>query len=239
MADDGWRMTEVYVGNDIVDLGDPEARGKSRDRRFASRVLNETEHASYYASVGCDLSAGDALLWRLWSAKESAYKALQKAFGASPTPRSLEVVGDVSGLGSGAGEVAWRAHSVRVRWSSEAEYIHCVAWLSPNAVRDGSASVTARIARVEEPRMRAARLTASETISANNQASAAARLLAKDLIRERKSSASLDTLEILRQPASNGWAPPEICAGGRPLPDWDLSLSHHGRFAAAAVSYVG
>ncbi len=243
MADESSHQTSplgigrVFVGNDIVDLGDPEARGKCRDLRFVDRVLCPRERSELDASLG--EANGDEILWCLWSAKESAYKVLQKAFGVSPTARSLEV----SGLDSATGKVSWQTREVRFRWNRRPEYIHCVAWFAPDAGRDPGAAVTMRSASLTDPLMQSARLTRAEAISAHNPASAAARQLAKDLLRDRSfaelPALSLDTVEILRQPADRGWAPPEIYANGSVLADWDVSLSHHGRFAAAAVSHAG
>lgn len=231
----------VFVGNDIVDLDDPEARGKSLDIRFVDRVLCQQERAAFDAALtdATDDDSQDEILWRLWSAKESAYKVLQKAFGVSATARSLEV----SGLDSEAGRVSWQTREVRFRWNRGPGYVHCVAWLAPNAACDPAAAVTMRSASLTDPLMQSARLTRGEAISAHNPASAAGRRLAKDLLRDRSfaelPTLSLDTVEILRQPADRGWAPPEIYANGTVLADWDVSLSHHGRFAAAAVSHAG
>ena len=227
----------LHVGNDIVDLSDPEACGKSEDIRFVGRVLCLHERAAFDVAVGG--GGGDELLWRLWTAKESAYKVLQKAIGASPTARSLEV----SPGNAATGTVSWRTYEVCFRWNRGPDYVHSVAWLASDAVRDPGDSVTSRAAALVDPLLRNATLTPAEAISAHNPASAAARRLAKELLRDRSfaelPTLSLDTVEILRQPADRGWAPPEICAGGRPLPGWDVSLSHHGRFVAAAVSHAG
>jgi len=61
------------VGNDIVDLGDMENRGKNRDKRFLDRVLTTEEQLLLSAAA-----RPEALLWSLWAAKEAAYKAVSR-----------------------------------------------------------------------------------------------------------------------------------------------------------------
>ncbi|MBF0225443.1 MAG: 4-phosphopantetheinyl transferase family protein [Desulfobacterales bacterium] len=62
-----------YVGNDIVDLKSPHAIGKSWDDRFVRRVFTDQEQAIIY-----DSELPDQMVWALWAAKESAYKAISK-----------------------------------------------------------------------------------------------------------------------------------------------------------------
>jgi phosphopantetheinyl transferase (holo-ACP synthase) len=61
------------VGNDVVDLGDSEARAAARHPRFDSRVFAPSELR------WIDESDDDHLLrWSLWAAKESAYKIARR-----------------------------------------------------------------------------------------------------------------------------------------------------------------
>ena len=61
------------IGNDVVDLGDPESRAEARHPRFDGRVFDETERALIGASPQPERTR-----WLLWAAKESAYKAARK-----------------------------------------------------------------------------------------------------------------------------------------------------------------
>ena len=63
----------MLVGNDVVDLHDPESRPEAIHNRFDTRVftLNEREALSASASA-------HELRWTLWAAKESAYKVAKK-----------------------------------------------------------------------------------------------------------------------------------------------------------------
>jgi hypothetical protein len=59
------------VGNDVVDLKDPENQGKSGDERFLARVFTFEEREQI-----AQAAAPDTLLWSFWAAKEAAYKAV-------------------------------------------------------------------------------------------------------------------------------------------------------------------
>jgi len=61
------------LGNDVVDLGDPESRAGARHARFDARAFDRTERALIATSP-----RGEHERWRLWAAKESAYKAARK-----------------------------------------------------------------------------------------------------------------------------------------------------------------
>ena len=62
------------IGNDVVDLGDPEVSAEGRHPRFDERVYSTAERASIEAS-----GAPNRLRWILWAAKEAAYKVARKA----------------------------------------------------------------------------------------------------------------------------------------------------------------
>jgi phosphopantetheinyl transferase len=80
----GWR---IAVGNDVVDLADPETRLEGLHPRFAARVFTAAERSLLEACAD-----RQRLHWALWAAKESTYKALKQL---EPTlafsPRQLEV----------------------------------------------------------------------------------------------------------------------------------------------------
>ena len=68
-----------FVGVDVVDLHDPRCRGKEDEPRFLARVLSVEERALVTRSP-----APATKLWRLWAAKEAAYKVVSKVRGAPP-----------------------------------------------------------------------------------------------------------------------------------------------------------
>ena len=61
------------VGNDIVDLRDPETRPGALHPRFDARVFTPAERER----IGPD-EQGHRMRWLMWAAKESAYKAAKK-----------------------------------------------------------------------------------------------------------------------------------------------------------------
>ena len=64
----------MFVGNDVVDLTDPETRLDSLHDRFAERIFTASEREAIFADARPDVA-----LWTHWAAKQSAYKVLRKA----------------------------------------------------------------------------------------------------------------------------------------------------------------
>lgn len=62
------------LGNDIVDLGDPETFVAARHPRFDARVFSAAERAAIESSA-----TPNELRWSFWAAKESAYKLMRKS----------------------------------------------------------------------------------------------------------------------------------------------------------------
>ena len=61
------------IGNDVVDLGDPETRPGAQHPRFDERVFAPEEREALARS-----GAPNRLRWILWAAKEAAYKVARK-----------------------------------------------------------------------------------------------------------------------------------------------------------------
>lgn len=61
------------IGNDVVDLGDPEIRAAGRHPRWDARVFAVPELEILRAS-----GAPERLRWIFWAAKEAAYKVARK-----------------------------------------------------------------------------------------------------------------------------------------------------------------
>lgn len=62
------------VGNDVVDLRDPDADSRSYSPRFDERVFAPSESRAIAAAANPEVCR-----WLTWSAKEAAYKALRKS----------------------------------------------------------------------------------------------------------------------------------------------------------------
>jgi phosphopantetheinyl transferase len=117
----------VSVGNDVVDLADPEARLRGLHPRFAERVFTAAERAALEASP-----SRQRLHWALWAAKESAYKARRRLEpGTVFSPREFEV--DLSPLptpgggGLAVGRAVHRGEVFALELRLDDECVHAVA----------------------------------------------------------------------------------------------------------------
>jgi phosphopantetheinyl transferase (holo-ACP synthase) len=107
------------LGDDVVDLGDPEARPGAQHPRFDARVFAPCERAALAASP-----APDRLRWVLWAAKEAAYKlARQLDPTASFWPRRYLVDLDARRRG----RVAWPAGAASVEVRRVGDAVHATA----------------------------------------------------------------------------------------------------------------
>jgi phosphopantetheinyl transferase (holo-ACP synthase) len=238
------------VGNDVVDLTRAEARGKARDQRFVRRVFTAAE-AAFIQSA----SDPDRALWMFWAAKEAAFKVVSKQErGALFAHRNYEVqppsqwtLDGTTGRARGAvtlqGE--W-LRELAVDWEWSAHRVHCLAVSG----RASFGSVRSAVGRVDPAAKSIAgdatvagaggagstAWTQRETLSARTPESCEARLLAKRLAYE----AGLGEVEVVRNPGDRRMGPPLLYAVGSsaPLAGWDLTLSHDGAFAAAALCPV-
>jgi phosphopantetheinyl transferase (holo-ACP synthase) len=146
-------------------------------------------------------------LWSLFAAKEAAYKALVK-LGDCPGfgHRAIRVAPDLA-------SVAWRDRRLTLRVSGDGEHVHAVAWI-------GDLRPIARVLRMEGLGGEGER----------------ARAVLRELVATAIGCAPGE-LEVVRDPVPGAWdgyGPPRLVRSGAPV-DADVSLSHDGRFAAAAA----
>ena len=81
------------VGNDVVDLRDPESRPESLHPRFDTRVFTASEREAIGSGRG-----SSRVRWKLWAAKEAAYKLIRKRASTTVfSPIRFEVALDESG----------------------------------------------------------------------------------------------------------------------------------------------
>jgi phosphopantetheinyl transferase (holo-ACP synthase) len=204
----------MRIGDDIVDLEEEDALGKSGSARFVERVFTLGERALIAAS-----SAPDHTLWMLWAAKEAAFKALIKAHPGlafahrrfAVTPRDPE-----------RASVDHPVGRVGARFTHGDGFVHCLAWWNGEAASSRPAEPEPAIATAVRRR-------------GDADPSLAARALAREL------ALSLDptlgpALAIERPEESSRLpGPPRLVVAGRALEGWELSLSHSGRFVSAAL----
>lgn len=100
----------MSVGNDVVDLADPETRLGGLHPRFVERVFCAAERERLAAS-----RSRHVLHWALWAAKESAYKAVKRLAPETVfSPREFEVeLSPWSPGGVGGSALGWVRHRGR------------------------------------------------------------------------------------------------------------------------------
>lgn len=193
------------IGNDVVDLADPEAAEAALHPRFDARAFAAAERSRLDASP-----QRAALRWVLWAAKEAAWKAARRIGAAGPfRPAQIETRLDDAGRGAFEGEVIVGAARLRVRVDVEGDAVHALArapGLAPGRV-----------------------ISALRRLPDAGAAGAGVRALAVELAAGRLAlpRAGLAVARVSRLP--------ELRLGGSPV-GAPLSLSHHGRFAAAALA---
>ena len=198
----------MLVGNDVVDLHDPESRPEALHDRFDVRVFTSDERETLSASA-----SAHPLRWTLWAAKESAYKVAKKL---DPAVRFLPRDFVVRLIGEGRAVVTHEAGPFNVRLYGTDEWVGAVTTrgVAPVAADDPVTHVGSGIERLGVP---------------GADPSQAVREFARAAIALRM---NLPTGEV-RIAADRGI--PVVLWRDRRLPV-DLSLSHHGRFVAWAWS---
>lgn len=102
------------IGNDVIDLRDPETA--SVHPRFDARVFAPAEQAL----LGASADPG-RLRWLLWAAKEAAYKLARKLDrGVIFSPPRFVV-------NPTAGEIVWEGRRLRLEIDADRDRIHAVA----------------------------------------------------------------------------------------------------------------
>jgi hypothetical protein len=186
------------VGNDVVDLGDPETRAGAQHPRFDARVFCAEERALLQAQAD-----PVRLRWALWAAKEAAFKVARKLAPATVfAPRRFRVT-----LGpAGIGEVRWEGGRLPLLLARGSDWVHAVV-RSP-----GGGGIHAR------------RLVVPPALSPGAAVREHALRSLRGLLGAPLAIGKADRIPYL-----------ERC--GRRL-GADLSLSHHGRYAAWVCEFI-
>jgi hypothetical protein len=115
----------VSVGNDVVDLADPEARLGGLHARWDGRVFCPAERKALDASPSRHL-----LHWALWAAKESAYKArkrLEPETVFSPKEFEVELSPLPAAGGVAVGRICHRGEVFELEVHLDGASVHAVA----------------------------------------------------------------------------------------------------------------
>ena len=202
----------MLVGNDVVDLHDPESRPGALHPRFDVRVFTPDELEALSTSAY-------PLRWTLWAAKESAYKVAKKL---DPTVRFLPRDFVVGQIAEGRALVMHATGPFDVRLYRTDRWVSAVATLTvahPSRTRGpfSAGRVSAGPISTAVERLATHSADPSRTVREFARAALASRM-------------NLPPGQV-RIAADRGI--PVAFWRGRRLPV-DLSLSHHGRFVAWA-----
>jgi phosphopantetheinyl transferase (holo-ACP synthase) len=215
----------LRVGNDIVDLTQPNANKKSRDTRFLKRVFLPDEEQYILADT-----QPEAMLWALWTGKEAAYKSIQKEWPHIPSvPRQYKVTIEREQTGGPSfrpgqrtlvGTVETPQGNLKLETLITPEYVHSIA-------------TSSTFPRGNHVAWRVERMLLPDTLSPDFESlyvrSAAKRRLVQYL------KGDLRDIEIRRIKYPRGLGPPSVFFQGKPSAI-DISLSHDGHFAAYAFT---
>ncbi|MDP2839790.1 MAG: 4'-phosphopantetheinyl transferase superfamily protein [Syntrophales bacterium] len=201
------------VGNDVVDLKDPENIGKSKDDRFLGRVFTAGER-ELIASV----PSPDTLLWSLWAAKEAAYKAVSSADPAvCSIPRRYRVVLEAEDATRKvvrlAGKVITPRGELVLEVAVSADWVHALAAGAEEALK----RLCRRVKRLEGGK------------GAVNPSAFVRGALLREIA--RRLDCPVGDLSVVKN--QDGLGAPRVLFRGELLAA-EVSLSHDGRFAAFA-----
>ncbi len=179
-----------------------------------NRVFTPDEQRSILKS-----SKPDIVLWSLWAAKETGYKAISKLHpGVSSAPGHYEVI-LLSADGSlpETGVVHTSCGPVSVCFFINSDHIHCIG-TTPDKDTD---SIMWDIRKIYRRR-------SSPDYESNLVRNMAGKKIARYLKEDPK------TIEIIRSKGHRGLGPPVIYAGKKRT-TIDISMSHDGLFVAYAL----
>jgi phosphopantetheinyl transferase (holo-ACP synthase) len=208
----------LLVGNDVVDLRDPENQPSAIHPRFDERVFTPAERARL-----TDETTAHRTRWLMWAAKESAFKVARKLDGSVRfLPRQFGVQLE----GKARAVVRHAAGRFRVSFSGAEEWVHAIAERVDGIGRatpsEGLELATPRGPSAMIERVRQGGLT---TACPSVRVRAMARSVVGPLFSIAPPEIEISTLAGV----------PVALWRGRRLPV-DLSFSHHGRFLACAWS---
>jgi len=132
-----------------------------------------------------------------------------------------------------SGVVTYEDHSLSLRWSETGDWIHCVA-VEINDEKHLDV-LEYDIKELKNVSHSVESFNSKELASTYSPESAGVRNLTKTLLRKHM----LEEVKIIRQPLMKKFSPPELYLSEIPLKNWDLSMSHDGRFVSCAVSRRG
>ncbi len=208
----------MLVGNDVVDLRDPENQPGAIHPRFDERVFTRYERARILAAT-----SPHRMRWALWAAKESAYKVARKIDSRiyfSPRAFAVRIPGgEIEAHQALLAEADHAVGRFHVWLEGTEEWVHAVASISGAGLAKAGWELRS-LGSAAARRM------------PGLDASARVRQMARSAV---ASALSIVPSDIVIAAASK--RVPRVWWRGRKLAI-DVSLSHHGRFVACAWGRV-
>lgn len=205
----------ILVGNDIIDLAETPEK-KHTQSKFMKRVFTASEQNFVKNHF---VSQTETRLWMLWAAKETAYKLCSKLV-ESPTFIPRQYV--ITPLELKTQQGLFLAHSqhhqfdILITWN--ADFVHAIGtYGSTNTQKDNFDKIHYKTSQ-----------TTSQDLSK------AVRIDLKAAI-SKYYLFSISDISIIRDVKDNRMQPP-ILLVKKKLSNFDISLSHHGRWIAWAFS---
>lgn len=221
------------VGVDVVDRTRARADRHLDDQRFIRRVFSAHEQERLRAAPDPEVE-----IWRLWAAKEAAYKVISK-LGESPPVFHHARFQVTDPPGSPVRELSWGEVRVSLGVSDAPDHVLAWAWIgdiTPLFVgHETVSSVRSRWGLAEEPDGWIARLFSREEAQAIHGLRSALVRLAARRDAARMLGVAEDRLAIVCPPGHTGLRPPYLQDRGALRTDADISLSHDGSRLAWAV----
>jgi len=209
-----------------VDLRDPENQPAAIHRRFDQRVFSGAERDWVTRHLRLGSGAAHRARWRLWAAKESAFKVARKIDRAVCFhPRAFDV-----SLAGGPRAVVRHAIGPFDVWISGGDdWVHAVAApMEPDPDRPQSKLRLLRRGDSGHGGVEGSALDLASSSSARARGVAGSAVAA---------ALSMETEDV--EIVSSGRIPIAIGISRRIRLPVDLSLSHHGRFVACAWRLIG
>jgi phosphopantetheine--protein transferase-like protein len=189
------------IGNDIVDLKLAEKQSSWRRKGFLEKVFSANEQAMIFEAEKPDL-----IVWRLWSMKESAYKArlrVQKQIQINPKDFDCEIVNDQKGM------VHCGSKMYRTRSEINDDFVHTQAFS-----KEFDHSLFSKVIAIDQSRSGSKQLYNAAILSV-------------------VTSANPEESDVVIRKNSLGI--PELYKMGKKMP-FLCSLSHHGRYGSYVIS---
>ncbi len=168
-------------------------------------------------------STPDFVLWSLWAAKETGYKAISKLYPAvSSVPRKYETeLFSTAGPVPGTGVVHTPGGPVAVCFFINSDYIHCIG-TTPEKDTDSIVWDACKVFHRRFP--------------PGFESDLVRRMAGEKIANYLKKEPG--TIEIVRLKGHRGLGPPVVYAG-KERTAIDISISHDGRFIAYAFQDTG